>query len=138
MQVRVLIGTTSLTTLLNSGSTHNYVDVDAVARAGTVFQHGVGLQVVVANNDRMSSPGHCTNLAIAIADESFSITCYGLTLGSFNMAFDVQWLESLGPMLWDFGRRTMSFVRDGRWVLWTTTPSSSGPAALAPGHWRHH
>jgi hypothetical protein len=34
------------------------------------------------------------------------------------MVLGVQWLESLGPLLWDFDRRTMAFVCDGHRILW--------------------
>jgi hypothetical protein len=44
----------------------------------------------------------CTDLKINIAGEPFIITCYGLSLGSYEMILGVQWLESLGPVLWDF------------------------------------
>jgi hypothetical protein len=37
------------------------------------------------------------------------------------MVLGIQWLESLGPNLWDFKKRTMAFVRDGQQVLSSTT-----------------
>jgi hypothetical protein len=39
-------------------------------------------------------------------------------------------LESLGPILWDFSRRTMGFVRNGCRVFWTATPTSPGRTVL--------
>jgi hypothetical protein len=83
--------------------------------------------VAVANGDRIASSGRCTDLDIDIADESFVICYYGLVLGSFNMVLGVQWLESLGLVLWDFG-----FVRNDRSILWSASASLGVPATLAP------
>jgi hypothetical protein len=117
MQVQVSMGTTVLTTLLDSGLTHNFIDVATAEGTDIVFQGGAGLRVVVANDNQPSSPGYCSDLAIDIGGEAFSITCYGLALGSFDMVLGVQWLKSLGPALWDFQRRMMVFVRNDRCII---------------------
>jgi hypothetical protein len=51
----------------------------------------------------MASSGSCIDLKINIASEQFIIACYGLSLGSYEMILGVQWLESLGPVLWAQG-----------------------------------
>jgi hypothetical protein len=107
-----------LVVLLDSGSTHNFVDTEAATRAGIKLLGRVGLRVAVANRDRLTSSGSCNNLQISVGDEFFSIACYGLALGFFDMVLGVQWLKSLGPILWDFGRRAMTFVQDGHRVMW--------------------
>jgi hypothetical protein len=63
-----------------------------------------------------------------IEDKAFTIDCYGLALGSFNMVLGVQWLECLGPILWDFSQRTLAFVRDGHHILWMTDPVGASPS----------
>jgi hypothetical protein len=131
MQMQVSVGTTVLTALLDSSSTHNFIDVATTEGACIVFQGGTSLRVTVANIDRLSSPGCCSNVAIDIGDEPFSITCYGLALGSFDMVLGVQWLESSGLVLWDFQRHTMAFVRNGRCIIWTASESSTAPHVLA-------
>jgi hypothetical protein len=116
MQVFVTIYDTVLRTLLDSGSTHNFMDSEVAARVGIVFSGRVGLSVAVANGDRVASTGSCTNLKIRIAGDAFTIDCYGLSLGSYDMVLGVQWLESLGPILWDFKHHTLSFERNGHTV----------------------
>jgi hypothetical protein len=89
--------------------------------------------VAVANGDRVASSGSCTDLKINIADEPFIIACYGLSLGSYEMILGVQWIESLGPVLWDFTQRTLSFCRDGRKIHWSAAVPLEplGPAVAA-------
>jgi hypothetical protein len=128
MQVMVLINGTHLSTLLDSGSTHNFVDSTTATQAGLALTKQSSLHVAVGNGDRVPSPGCCRDLHISIGGEPFSINCYSLDLGSFDMVLGVQWLESLGPILWDFGKRTITFIRNGHRVLWIAAATS--PRAL--------
>jgi hypothetical protein len=133
MQVLVTIYDTVLRALLDSGSTHNFVDSEVAACVGIIFSGCAGLSVAVANGDRVASTGSCTNLKILIAGDAFTIDCYGLSLGSYDMVLGVQWLESLGPVLWDFKNRTLSFERNGRTVRWSASapPEPLGSAIAA-------
>lgn len=81
--------------------------------------------VVVANGKCLDSSGRWDDLIITISREPFSIRCYGPALGSYDMVLGVQWLESLGPVLWAFGRRTMAFPRGDRTIMWLGTMASS-------------
>jgi hypothetical protein len=72
----------------------------------------------MANDERVHSPGCCNDLPITIDDEPFTLDCLGLTLGSHEMVLRVQWLESLGPILWDFTECIIIFVRNGHRVCW--------------------
>jgi hypothetical protein len=50
------------------------------------------------------------DLNVSIGNEQFIIDCYGLSIDSYDMVLGVQWLESLGSVLWDFASRTIAFV----------------------------
>jgi hypothetical protein len=104
------------------------VDVEAADRAGISLTGQAGLQVVVVNGNQLTSPGCCRQLPISIHSERFLIDFYGLALGSYDMVLGVQWLESLSPILWDFGRRTLTFVHDGHRVVWCA-PDAAAPLA---------
>jgi hypothetical protein len=119
MQVYIIINDTKLRALLDSGSNHNFVDSEAASRTSTVFGARHSLPVAVASGDRINSFRCCHILKISIANEDFIIDCYGLVLGSYEMVLGVQWLASLGPILWDFEKQSMSFVRNGCTVKWS-------------------
>jgi hypothetical protein len=80
-----------------------------------------GLRVTVANDDRVTSLRCGRSMAFSITGEHFVIECYGLTLRSYEMVLDVQWLEALGPILWDFAHRWIQFMRGSRTDCWTAT-----------------
>jgi hypothetical protein len=48
------------------------------------------------------------------------------------MVLDVQWLESLGLILWDFIKRTIVFIQNGHWVCWQATTLTSDAPPLLP------
>jgi hypothetical protein len=92
MHVIVLISNTSLRALLDSGSTHNFIDHVIADHAGVSFTNDAWLRMAVTNEDHLTSPSRCSALDIDIISEHFVICCYGLGLSSFDMVLGVQWL----------------------------------------------
>jgi len=66
-------------------------------RLGLTVTPHTGLSVMVANGDRVRSSGVCLATPVTIGGEAFSIDCFALDLGGFNLVFGVQWLQSWGP-----------------------------------------
>jgi hypothetical protein len=126
-----LVRRTLLVALLNTRSTHNFIDTDVATRAGLALLGSTGLRVAVANDDRVTSPSCRRDLSVSIGNEQFIIDCYALSIGSYDMVLEVQWLESLGPVLWDFTSRTIAFVCNGHHVLWTAAGSPMPSPCLA-------
>jgi hypothetical protein len=93
MQIQVDIKGNRLLALLDSGSTHNFIDTEATTRVGIVLTGRGGLRVVVANGDRLTSTRCCKAMDISIHGEQFQIDCNGLALGFYDMVLGVQWLE---------------------------------------------
>ena len=102
MQLQVQVGNTSLLTLLDSGSTHNFITPKAAKRAGIAITPRHGLRVVVANGDRVASSGSCPGIPVKINDYGFTFGGYTLPLNGFDIVLGIQWLRTLGPILWDF------------------------------------
>jgi hypothetical protein len=72
---------------------------------------------MVANGDHLACEGITHNVSIRIGNEDFSIMCVGNHLGCFDFILGVDYLRTLGPLLWDFEALTMSFWRNDRQVL---------------------
>jgi predicted aspartyl protease len=115
--------------LLDTGSTHNFVQGAAMRRLGLSPTGGEKLRVTVANGDRLACEGIARDVPIRIGEEDFSITCVGLNLGAFDFIIGFDFLRTLGPMLWDCDALTLSFGRNGRRITWQGVP---GPAAPTP------
>jgi hypothetical protein len=102
--------------LVDSGSTHLFVHEAVVHALGLDVVHRLGLSVKVANGERLQSYGVCKATPVHIQGEEFVMDCYTLPLEGFDVILGVQWLKSLGPIVWDFATLSMAFLRHGRSV----------------------
>jgi len=59
----------------------------------------------------------CKNFEWSIIGKTFSIDAMLVPLGSCEMVLGVQWLASLGPILWDFEKLRMKFKYEGQLVV---------------------
>jgi len=118
MQIRVRMGDQEFTALIDSGSTHNFINLPTGRRAGLRFHDSRGAHVTVANGDRVPCSGLARDVAIRIGDEFFTIDCYSIGLDCYDMILGTTWLRTLGPILWDFDDLCMAFNHNGRRVLW--------------------
>lgn len=118
MQFRITLGTTNLTELLDSGSTHNFISESTVTRASLMFQPSPGLHSEVANGDQVASGGLCHGLPLYIAGERFQVDGLAIPLGGFDIVLGLRWLRTLRPILWDFDHLHMTFWREGRQITW--------------------
>ena len=129
MLLSVAIQGECLLALLDTGSTHNFLQGDIMRRLGLQPAGGEHLRVTVANGDRLPCTGVARNVPISIEGKAFSITCVGLNLGCFDCILGVDYLRTLGAILWDFEAMTMAFWCDGRRVCWQGV---GAPTPVAP------
>lgn len=57
------------------------------------------MRVLVANGDRMPYEGVTRDVVLATSMEEFSISCFGINLGGFDIILGVDFLRMLGPIL---------------------------------------
>lgn len=66
----------------------------------------------------MPCQGVAREVALAIGTEEFAISCFGIELGGFDVILGVEFLRTLGPILWDFEDLCMAFTHGSRRILW--------------------
>jgi hypothetical protein len=125
MVLHVTIRGHQLVALLDSGSTTNFINVDLCARLQLATSPWPALRVLVANGDGIPCQGVTHNVSLSIDTEAFSISCFGITLGSFDLILGYDFLRALGPILWDFERHRMTFTRGGHRVMWLGVGASA-------------
>lgn len=96
MRLQVELGGQTLLALVDSDSTHTFLAETVAQRLGLSPKPQPGMSVTVANGDRVTSSGICTSARIVMAQEEFFTDCY-VSL----MVLGIQWLRTLGPILWD-------------------------------------
>jgi hypothetical protein len=112
MQLMITIAGTKLCALVDLGSTHTFIHDVVVHSLGLDIVHQPRLSVKVANRERLLSYGAYKATTVTIQGESFVVDCYTLPLEGFDVILGVQWLQSLGPIMWDFKALSMAFVRE--------------------------
>ena len=110
MQVYISVNGRVYLALLDSGSTHNFIDSDTADDLQITWTNAPNsLSVTVANGDRISNVGIYNNLRVQIDTKIFNINGYNIKLGGYDFVLGVNWLSSLGPIIWDFNNLTMKF-----------------------------
>jgi hypothetical protein len=116
MQLLVNIAGKEHRALVDSRSTHMFIHDAVVHCLGLDVTLQPNLFVKVANGERLQSYGACKATEVLIQGKSFVMNCYALPPEGFDIILGVQWLKSLGPIMWDFAPLTMAFVREGHSV----------------------
>lgn len=90
MQLEVVIWGIKLVALVDSVSTHTFINQDMVASLSLQIAPRPGLSVKVANGDRVTSVGVCINTTLHIGEETFNIDCFSIPLAGFDLVLGIQ------------------------------------------------
>lgn len=135
MRVRGTAGRHPVVVLIDSGSTHNFVDPKTAKKAGIAIQRNGALEVMVANGERLFSLGHCEQVNLFIQGISVNTDFYLLILERCEVVLGTHWLRTLGPILWDFSNLWMKFKLQGLDYYWKGE-SIQSPSVLNPSKLR--
>jgi predicted aspartyl protease len=83
-----------LRALVDTVSTQMFIHSALAQRLGLTVTPRAGLNVMVANGDRVRSPGVCLATPVIIGSEAFSIDYFTLDLGGFDLVLGVQLLHA--------------------------------------------
>ena len=109
-----LINNTRVTILVDSGSTHNFVQPWVAKFLNLPLQDTVPLRVMVGNGSMLDCQQMIPETTILIQDHSFVVTLPVLPLSGADDVFGVEWLRTLGPVIIDYADFTMKFTLFGR------------------------
>jgi hypothetical protein len=85
-----------VTTLIDGGETHNFIDVALVARRCIATEDFEGINVVVYDGFDMTCTQRILRLVVMLGKHILNNYFYVVDLVDTNIALDVQWLHSLG------------------------------------------
>jgi hypothetical protein len=99
--------------LIDSGSTHNFVDSKLAASLGIHPQPHDGIKVQIANGQEVASPGRSREVEVKLSGIVFRTDLFILPLAGCDAVLGIQWLRTLGPIRWHFSALTMKFTWAG-------------------------
>ena len=111
--------------LVDSVSTHNFLDLSMAKRLHCEMKRIPPLQVVMANGQKLQCTSMYKGFEWSLMGGVFSSYVMLVPLGSCEMVLGVQWLASLGPILCDFEKLRMEFKYKGERVVLKETQKSN-------------
>ncbi|XP_042964611.1 uncharacterized protein LOC122298826 [Carya illinoinensis] len=113
MRLHGYLGSCVVEVLVDSGSTHNFLDPAVVQAAKLKVQQDSCLQVCVANGEKIVTQGSGQEI-IKLQGSRFPVPFHVLSLGGCDVVLGVQWLKTLGSITWNFLDMSMSFTWEGQ------------------------
>ncbi|XP_042009918.1 uncharacterized protein LOC121758578 [Salvia splendens] len=118
MRVTGRVGKRAVNILIDSGSTHNFLDLHLAKKLGLQLTSVRPVMVDVADGNRLECDSMCKSLKWVLRNTTFTTDVLLLPLGNCDMILGVQWLETIGAIHWDFKNLIMEFKLMGkRFVL---------------------
>lgn len=91
-----------LSILLDSGSTHSFVDLETAKQIGYPIKEARPMRVTMANGNYIMSLYSCPKFQWKIHGEEFEDSVRLLTAGGCNMILGEDWMRNHNPVLLDF------------------------------------
>lgn len=114
--------------LIDSGSTHNFLNPVVAKRTSCLVEQTNHFSVTAADGAQITSSAICKKMQWVMYGTIFEADMRLLPLGGCDLVLGVEWLAELGPIVWDFKILKMEFTTKGkRHVL---RGSTAGPMKL--------
>uniref|UniRef100_A0A2N9HQL5 Reverse transcriptase n=1 Tax=Fagus sylvatica TaxID=28930 RepID=A0A2N9HQL5_FAGSY len=114
MRVNGLAHGKKVQVLIDSGSTHNFVNAKYATRLGCHRIEGLVFRVMVANGEWLRCDETYPNVRMEIQGYCFDTNLYPLELQGSDVVLGMQWLRSLGRVAHDWEKLTMEFSNGGK------------------------
>ena len=96
--------------LIDSGSTHYFLDVHVVARIGCKIEDLKPLVVTVADGKKVLISSVGQNFTWVIQHTTFTSDVMLIPLGCCDIVLGIEWLITLGDITWNFTKLSMEFM----------------------------
>jgi hypothetical protein len=98
LKLKGLIHGQCMTTLVDGGATHNFINASLVAKRGLRIEVFEGFHVAVADGYTMTCLDMIPNLEVKLGNYTLTYTLYVVELSDTDAMLGVQWLYSLGEI----------------------------------------
>jgi len=113
-QVTAQLAGRSIQILVDSGSSHNFLQARLAKQLGLITAPTRPLSILVGNNDSL----HCGHMVrgtqLLIQEHLFTVDFHLIDLSGTYDVLGIQWLRKLGPILIDYEELIMKFMDEGR------------------------
>jgi hypothetical protein len=114
LKLKGVIKDRNLTILVDSGSTHNCIDIDVAKKLNLFIYPTKDLTVKVANGQRVKEVGKCHKISVQIQELELQTGFYALPLEGMDMVLGAEWLIQLGSYATNLEEQFMEFNWQGQ------------------------
>ncbi|KAF2314301.1 hypothetical protein GH714_025183 [Hevea brasiliensis] len=107
-------GKRSLQVLIDTGSTHNFLDSHIARKVGCELVKVTGVVVEVANGQELQCEHFCKEFTWCMQNQTFTTEVFILPLDSYDLILGASWLATLGEITWNFQTLQMKFWVDNK------------------------
>jgi hypothetical protein len=116
MRVIAIVNGQTTVVLLDTGSTHNFMDGTLAKTLKLPIDGESNFGVRVANGQVIRTLGECKEVKFKMQGLHLKLTFNLLELGGYGIILGTQWLSTLGMINWDFKNLMMGFMHEGNKV----------------------
>jgi len=109
MRVTGYVGKKAIHILIDSGSTHNFLNQGLAQRLGCKAEAIHSQAIAVADGSELNCKYVCHNFTWRLQNTTFCSDVLLIPLGSCDMVLGIQWLSQLGTIQWNFNTLHMEF-----------------------------
>lgn len=128
LRVSCAYGHHRLQTLIDNGSTHNFIKPSVVERLGLTMTPCPRFRVATGCGSALLCQYCCSAVPLNLQGITFSVDLFILAIEGPDVVLGFPWLESLGKVTHDYSALTMEFTWEGQPVTLrgdSTIPSQS-------------
>lgn len=116
LKLKGYIGNIPICALIDSGSTHSFINPAIVHNLEIETTKTTPLTVRTASGDKMSTNQLCESLSFFLQKQEFEGDVRVLDIRGYDMILGMDWLATLGPLLIDCGKGTIEMTVKGKKV----------------------
>ena len=112
IKVEGRVSDSSLMILIDSGSTHSFLDEEVAKKLRCQLTGTQPLSVTVANGQKVLCKSACVGFCWQMQGESFEADLRLLKLGGCDMVLGVDWMREVSHICFDFNKLEVTFERE--------------------------
>ncbi|KAJ4801231.1 polyprotein [Rhynchospora pubera] len=103
--------------LVDSGSTHSFIDPKVVKNAGYTSIQTRPLEITVANGEKMQCDKKCEGFTWSMQGEEFRFDLKVMEIVTYEMLLGGDWIKKVGPVLLDVNKLSLAMIKGGKRVV---------------------
>ena len=100
--------------LIDSGSTNNFLDEQVAKRLGCKIEPTKPMRVSVADGNTLTISSMVQNFSWQLQQSTFNSDVMLFPLGGCDLVLGIEWLVTLGDIMWNFDKLLMEFSFKGK------------------------